>query len=57
MQTWMMEDVTVSHDSRVMYRGRDTATSYVISKPSLELSCCSQTFFLLFLGDKCAFAL
>lgn len=42
MQTWMMEDVPVSDDSRVVYRGRDTAVCTLLSR--LELSCCSQTF-------------
>ncbi|KAK2920277.1 hypothetical protein Q8A73_002481 [Channa argus] len=55
-----MEDVPVNYDSRVVSRGRDTAASYVISEPSLKLSCCSQTSSfstLIFLGKNCAFAL
>lgn len=32
MQTWRMEDVPVSDDSRVVYCGRDTAVSSLLSQ-------------------------
>lgn len=32
MQTWVMEDVPESDDSRAMYRGRDTAVSSLLSQ-------------------------
>lgn len=56
MQTWMLVDVPVSDDSRVIYCGRDTAVSSLQSQSShsgfpvaLKL--------LLFLGKHCACAL
>lgn len=59
MQTWMMENVPVSDDSRAMYRGRDTAVSSVLSQsPHLSFPVALRllpSFLFLFLGNNSAF--
>lgn len=53
-----MEDVPVSDDSGVVYSGRDTAASSLLSDSlRLSFSCCSHTSPLLVLENNGPFAL